>query len=86
MKARHPKNRYSERPFRLWDPKLKRNIPRRYYSDARRAHDRALTLCHWDCKAGEVIEVYSARNGLLLGVYKRGTGSVEFTRIRKDGL
>lgn len=67
------------RPYRLWNPAEGKHFPHRFYSDSRRAHQAALIEARW-AKVGTVVEVYDARNGHLLGQYKRTLTAVTFMR------
>ena len=69
----------AKRPFRLWDSKLKRDIPSRRYATEYNALNAALILCKW-MKIDHSIEVYSVVGGKLIGVYKRHVNSVSFTK------
>lgn len=86
IRKRRKKDRYrwdaergeAQRPYRLWDAKLKQNVAHRYYADRRRAHLGALIEARWG-KVGTAIEVYDCRDGRLLGQYVRTPTSVQFT-------
>lgn len=67
------------RPFRLWDTKLKRNVPRRYYATERRALDSALVLIRWS-HVGESIDVYDARVSNWIATYTRKVNTIQFTK------
>ena len=68
----------SQRPFRLWDAKAKKELRWRYYGDRRRAHFAALVEARW-ADVGTCIEVYDASTGHLCGQYMRRVNNVEFT-------
>lgn len=68
--------RDAARPYRLWNVKLKQNMRWRYYKDKRNAHIGALIEARWECKPGEAIEVYDARNGRMICQYVRTVDGV----------
>ena len=72
------------RPFRLWDTRELKNVPRRYYGDERRAINGALAISTWDLKVGRSIEVYDARTMRLCGVIVRRIDGLKFLSLKTD--
>lgn len=69
--------RDSARPYRLWDVRLRRDVPHRYFSDPKRCHMAALCEARW-MKVGCAMEVYDARTGRMLGQYYRNVDTIRF--------
>jgi hypothetical protein len=65
------------RPYHLWNASEKEQLRWRYYSDRKRAHIGALIEARW-AEIGTVIEVFDARNGELLGQYRRRVHDIHF--------
>lgn len=74
----YPKSNGSKRPFRLWDAKGKHALRWRCYKYRENAHNGAVVEMRWSA-VGDVIEVYNAVNGRLVGQYRRGTDVIHFT-------
>ena len=68
----------SVRPFRMWNPQTKGQVPHRCYSDERRCHDKAMSIMRWDMKVGQSLEVIDVRYAKLLGTYTRRIDHIEF--------
>jgi hypothetical protein len=67
-----------KRPYRIWNPREKRDVRWRYYLHPRSAHNGALLECRWG-KPGLVLEVYNAETGKWLGTYERTPTGIRYT-------
>lgn len=84
VKRTHPRKQYSERPFRLYNPKTKKNWPRRCYATLLAAEDKAIVLAKNELRVSEIIEIYNVHKGQLNSFFKRSaTGHIQYQSIRK---
>lgn len=73
----------TKRPFRLYDPVKKSNLPSRCY----KYHDNAIisTLIEVKrAKVGTTIEVIDVRYGQLIGQYTRGISAITFHKEKRN--
>lgn len=62
--------RKDERPFHIWDESALRDLPWRYYAEAKRAINAALVLLYW-LELGNSYTIYDARSGAVVRVFAR---------------
>ena len=76
-RSKYPRNRESQRPYRIWDAKERKALRWRCYLHRRNAHNGALLEARW-AAIGTALEVYDSRTGQLLGVYIRRVHTIDF--------
>lgn len=67
-----------ERPFKIYDEELLRDLPWRAYSTERRAITKALELAYWDLKPTKAYTVYDRRSSRVIRQFvRRANGIIE---------
>ena len=66
----------SERPFRIYDERANRDLPRRSYMTAARAIDKALVLLYW-LELGNSYTIYDDRSSRAIIQFTRKVNGIQ---------